>query len=443
MRRELILFNTHGLTGSEILAGAFTCVDGVRVLPGQNFIQIGAALYRPHNYAGATPEAVFASLNQEQIMRNGRIWMGLTKLMSSTERAAYDRTAHAREFVARLGPARGFLDCVRIYSEAYFASAGQPLAAGEAVAITGGNFLLNHGDDILADEGVRIIDVTGDIFIWLAFISQRMTFDCVQAAEFWFVNRLWLADCARRNQRVRLVRLEDYAAAPAAVVRELAGWLGRKTTVSAAQAGTLRFNAALMDHLLQDAAALRRIYGTLPMFVAAENFDKLAAGWLAQSGMGQELARYGRYWNTTGHTNFDVIGPIEKKILRLAGVAGLPEDLPTSVWFYHRAVKLHSDTYNAPEPAWFHPLGSLEEEVDLPVLPYFIKVVVGYLRGILRSYELFLHSYIPMRQQPLYRLLQAPEIRRRAAECGFADWIDGLEAQIDQVEARLRCGEGN
>lgn len=444
MRRELILVNTLGLTGSEILAGALSHLQGVRILPGQNFIQFGAALYRPHDYAGATPEVIFASLNQEQTMRNGRIWVGLTKLMGPAERAAYDRAGHAREFAARLGPGRGFLECVRAYAEAYFASAGQPLAPGEAVAIAGGNFLLNHGEAIAADDRVQVIDVAGSLYTWLAAISQRMTFDCVQAAEFWFVNRLWLADYTRRHSRIRQVRLEEYAGNPANFMRALGDGLGRTMTASATvQPGTVRFDPAQMAQVLHDAAALRRIYGPLPVFVAAENFDMQVAGWLATPGMEAELAHYGRYWNTTGHTNFDVIGPVEEKILRLAGVAGLPADLPTSVWFYHRAVRLHSDCYNAPEPAWFHPLGCLEDEVELPALPYFIKATVGYVRGLLGGYALFLHSYIPVRQQRLYRMLQAPEVRRKAVECGIADWIDGLEAQINQVEARLQRGEGN
>ncbi len=444
MQRELIFVNTCGLTGSDILAGALTGVEGVRVLPGQNFIQFGAALYRPHDYQGASPREIFASLNQEQVMRNGRIWMGLTKLMSPAERSAYDRAAHEREFSARLGASRAFPDYVRVYAEAYFASAGMPLGDDEAIAIAGGNFLLNHGEAIAADQAVRVIDVTGAIYTWLAFISQRMTFDCVQAAEFWLVNRLWLADCAQRHQRMCTVRLEDYTSAPGEFLRGLAGWLGRKISARpAGQAGTVRFNPEIMNRVRQDAAGLRRIYESLPVFVAADAWDARATEWLARPGLVHELARYRRYWNTTGHTNFDVIGPVEKRIIGLLGVAGLPPDLPTSVWFYHRAVKLHSDCYHAPEPGWFHPLGVLEDEVDLPALPYFIKAVVGYLRGILRGYELFLHSYIPMRQQRLYRLLQAPEIRRKAVEGGFADWLDGLEAQIDQVEARLRRGEGN
>ena len=161
---------------------------------------------------------------------------------------------------------------------------------------------------------MRVIDVTGAIYTWLAFISQRMTFDCLQAAEFWLVNRLWLADCAQRHQRMCTVRLEDYTSAPGEFLRGLAGWLGRAATASpAVQPGTVRFNPARMEHVLRDATALRRIYGTLPVFAAAENFDALAAGWLALPGMVHELARYRRYWNTTGHTNFDVIGPVEKR----------------------------------------------------------------------------------------------------------------------------------
>ena len=50
--REVIFINTLGLTGSELMAAALTAAAGVRVLPGQNFIQHEMRLYRPHDYRG-------------------------------------------------------------------------------------------------------------------------------------------------------------------------------------------------------------------------------------------------------------------------------------------------------------------------------------------------------------------------------------------------------
>lgn len=439
--RELVFINTLGLTGSEFVAAALRETAGLRVLPGQNFIQQGHALYRPHAYAGRSAAEVFAELNREQVMRSGRIWMGLTKHMSPAERAGYDRPAHAREFCARLGEARDYRHCVMVYAETFFLTAGKELEESEGVAVCGGNFALNFAAEPGFAAQTRVVDVTNGIYTWLAMISQRMTFDGMAAAQFWLVNRLWLARFSRRNPRVLSVALEDYHRDPAAVTAKLHQQLGRNVrTKSFPQPGFKDYNPAIMEGVMEDAAGLHRIYHGLPLFELAENFEGYAAELLARPGMDRLLDRYQAYWNTTGHTNFDVIGPIEQEIISGLERETIPPAGFTSAWFYHRAYRLDSDHYNAPAAHWCHPLGGLEDEIELPLLPFYLKIAIHYLRSLIESYQVFLHSYIPMRQQALYRRLQDPRARKKAVECGFAPWLDELESKIDAIEVQVNKG---
>lgn len=436
--RELIFINTLGLTGSEFIAAALSDTVGVRLLPGQNFIQYNMVLYRPHDYAGRSAHEVFAQLNREQIMRTGRCWMGLTKHMSPTERAAYDRPAHEREFCRTLGERRDFNHCVAVYAEAYFSALGQPLIEGEKVVICGGNFALNSVAYPDFSATARIVDVTNGIYTWLAMISQRMIFDCIGACQFWLVNRLWLARYAKLHPRYLQVALEDYHRDQAGVTTRLRQQLGLDSrTGNSVPPGLLRYNAAIIDSVLEDAADLRKIYGSLPLFQLAENFEARAEELLAHPDMSKSLDRYQEYWNSTGHTNFDVIGPIERRIISLLPVEVMPSDPDTSVFFYHQAFQLHSDHYDSPVAHWRHPLGMLEDEIEMPLLPFFLKIAIHYLRSIVAGYEVFLHSYVPVRERPLYRRLQDPQVKRKMAECGFSSWLDDLEKQIDNIEAHL------
>ena len=436
--RDLVFINTLGLTGSEIMAAALQGTAGLRVLPGQNFIQHDKVLYRSHAYASCGAREVFAQLNREQVMKSGRIWMGLTKHMNPAERAAYDRATHEREFCARLGEARDYLHCVTVYAEAYFAAAGRPLGEGERLAICGGNFALNSAAYPGFAQQVHVVDVTNQIYTWLAMISQRMTFDCVAACQFWLVNRLWLARFSRRHGRCTSVALEDYHRDPAGVIAGLQKQLGLGAGGEAtAEPGFMAYQPAIMAGVLADADKLRRIYHGLPLFDLAENFDAHVPRWLEQPEINRLLDRYQAYWNTTGHTNFDVIGPIEQELMMNLGVMALPEKVSTSVWFYHRAFRLDSDHYNTSRVHWRHPLGMLEDEIELPRLPFYLKIAVHYLQAIIASYRVFLHSYVPLRHQAIYRRLQDPAVRKKAAECGFGPWFDDLEKQIDEIEAQV------
>jgi len=437
--RELVFINTIGLTGSDLVAAALNGTAGLRVLPGQNFIQHDKALYRPHTYARASAPEVFAQLNREQIMKSGRIWMGLTKHMNSAERAAYNRTTHEGEFCARLGAPRDYLHCVTVYAEAYFIAAGRTLGESDRIAICGGNFALNSRDYPDFGQQVHVIDVTNHIYTWLAMINQRMTFDCVAACQFWLVNRLWLARFGLQHRRYTRVALEDYHRDPNKVIAGLQSQLGLSAGVKKLpEPGVLAYNPTIMAGVLADADMLRRIYHRLPLFDLAENFEAKGAHLLERPEINRLLDRYQAYWNTTGHTNFDVIGPIEQELIANLGVDVWPAKISTSVWFYHRAFQLDSDHYDTPVAHWRHPLGHLEDEIELPRMPFFLKIAVRYLQAIIEGYRFFLHSYLPLRNQAIYRRLQDPAFKKKAVECGFSAWLEDLEKQIDEIEAQVK-----
>jgi len=85
---RLLILNTIGLTGVEVLLTELSRVPGILALPGQNFSMFGHNLYRPHDYTSYSAADVFESLNRVLLTKDGRIWMGLTKHMTFEERAA-------------------------------------------------------------------------------------------------------------------------------------------------------------------------------------------------------------------------------------------------------------------------------------------------------------------------------------------------------------------
>src|SRR5262245_4329883 len=128
MALPLLLINSIGLTGAEILTSTLARHPRLRMLPGQNFIGFGNCLYRRNDYASLSAQELFQSLAEEYLMTSGRIWSGLTKDMRPDERAAYDRDAHRARFLAQTTGSASLLDHARTFTLSYFADGASPAA---------------------------------------------------------------------------------------------------------------------------------------------------------------------------------------------------------------------------------------------------------------------------------------------------------------------------
>ena len=91
---KLLLVNTIGLTGADLLLPKLSLYKEIAILPGQNFGIYKDNLYRVHEYKGWDNSDVFDSLSRNLYTKGGRIWMGLTKNMEEVERKAYPKVLH-------------------------------------------------------------------------------------------------------------------------------------------------------------------------------------------------------------------------------------------------------------------------------------------------------------------------------------------------------------
>ena len=437
MAPPLLLVNSIGLTGSEILTAELARHPGLRMLPGQNFIGFGNCLYRQNDYAALSPAELFQSLAEEYLMTSGRIWSGLTKDMKAGERAAYDRDAHRARFIAKAGKSGSLLDHARGFALSYFAdgAAAQPACLG----FFGQNLVLSHGRELEQRDDFRILGCVNRIELWLANISQRMTWDCRQAAKFWIVNHLLLELFAARRPQFLAVDLEGLVDDRAATLGRIWRHLNLEPAASAAAApGFIRFDAAIFAAVRRDAELLSRIYGDTAGVRLARDFAQWAPAFLAEAGNVALLERYRDYWNSTSHTNFDWIGPLEEEIFeRACRLAGCADGRNPSLDFYHRYHRLSSLNHSEPQVLEPQILGCLEEEIVVPLMPFFLKICIEHLAGLARIAERQAHSYRSLRGSSLYARLTAPEGRRAIEQLRLGAHLAALEEQIDRTEAKI------
>jgi hypothetical protein len=439
---ELLILNTIGLTGAEVLAAALARLQSVYVLPGHNFIEDSRLLYRAHSYTGRSAEDTFDNLALHQYTTGGRCWAGLTKHMNEAQKARYDQRRHRQIFVERVGDSREFSDVVTAYIASFFASMNIDSTGARYLAFYGPNSVLAYHDD-LAARRIKVINWHNRIDLWLAMIGQRMTWDNLAACRFWLVNSLYQRWYGENNPDYLTIDMQEFLGDPLAGMSDICSFLnvpqpagGPPNPVAAL--GFVEYNPAFTAGIERDAAMLRAIYADARHFRMAADFALWWKQCLAVPGMNEDLALYRRYWNSTGHTNFDWLGPLEERIIAAAErVYPVADGSNASLEFYHRYHRVNSDNFDAPECRLMHSLGCLEEDVVLPLQPVFLRTVIAYISSVARCGARQAHSYYPLRKGSLYQRLAAPESRRKIAAAGLDEKFAEMETLIDEVEKKI------
>jgi hypothetical protein len=442
--QQILIANSIGLTGTEILIAELARHPRIAMLPGQNFIGHDGWLYRDRDYARLTGEQVFEDLATEYTMTAGRIWCGLTKNMSPADRARYDKQRHRTLFIARAPSAAASLfDFVRPFAGTYFEAMGWSTEAARYAGFFGQNAVLSHGAELARRAEVRVLSWDNRIDLWLATISQRMTWDCRKAAGFWIIGMLLLEVFSRDTGRLLRVDLERFVAAREAELGRILAFLELEAAPprsdGAAALGFIAFRPEMVSALQQDAALIARIYGDCAAVKAARSFSDWAPGFVADAAHRKLLERYRAFWNSTSHTNFDWPGPLEDEILeRVFAATGARDAGNLSLHFYHEMHALDSLTHDAPRCLKPRPLGVLEADIVLPLLPYFLKVAIEHLSCQAQIAARQAHSYRTLRQNPLYLRLQQPDAVARLRVLGLDNRLAALEEQIARTEERMR-----
>ena len=406
------------------------------MLPGQNFIGFDNCLYRQNDYASLPPPELFQSLAEEYLMTSGRVWSGLTKDMRPDERAAYDRDAHRARFVAQAGKSASLLDHARTFALTYHSHSPSQAAF---VGFFGQNLALSHGRELEQRGDFRMLGCVNRIEYWLANISQRMTWDCLQAAKFWIVNHLVLELFAKRRPQYLAVDLEQFVDDRPATLAKIWHHLGLEPAATgAALPGFIRFDPEVSAGVRRDAELLSRIYGDAAAVQMARSLAQWAPAFLAIEDNVALLERYRDYWNSTSHTNFDWIGPLEEEVFeRARSLSGCRDGGNRSLDFYHRYHRL--DSLNHGEPRVVEPqnLGCLEDDIVVPLMPFFMKICIEHLSNLARIAERQAHSYRSLRGSSLYAKISGVEGRRAIERLRLGERMTALEDQIERAEAKV------
>ena len=437
---KFIALNTIGLTGAEIIAAELARFPDVLMLPGQNFIQFEGRLYRPHVYDGWTPEAIFESLHTHLFTRSGVCWAGLTKSLRTSAPSLYSKDQHRLHFIAMADERGTTLDYFRLFALSYAESAGEPWADKRSFGFFGHNILLNAPYYPDFSERAQVIDTTNPIDYWLANIGQRMVWDSLGAVRFWLVNSLFSRLTALEGGHPFLaVDIRDYVADPDAVRSRLRTFLGSSGQTTSSPPGFIDFDSGHVKAIESNASVLLTLYREEAAFQAALHFGEWCDAFLADPANRRRLRDYQRFWNSTAHTNFDWVGPIETEIVeRVAEHTGYRTEPSLSRWFYHECFSLNSDAWERPVCHLEHHLGRLEEDILLPEMPYFARIVLGYLESVASNFIKRPDSRLPLRESDLYRRLTRPEYRRHFPRWALVDRFAEVEARIDAACSGLR-----
>jgi hypothetical protein len=444
--KKLLVINTIGLTGVEVLASEVSKLPGVAFLPGQNFIQFDSSLYRCHNYSESTPEQIFISLNRHQHTKAGRCWAGLTKHMSSEVKQKYDIDKHQAMFVEALGQEKDTLYCLTHYAQTFLDCMGIDTTDSDYLGFWGANFVLAYSDQPHFSEHVKVINWNADIYSWLAMISNNMTWDCIEACKFWLVNNLFLAHYGNQNSGFVNIDREKFLSdkeSELSSIQQLMHSNVNQQNHSVSDIENLGFvelNNDLIEFIRKAASDLRGIYSENVYFQMADNFEKWQEQFISNDFNHSLLTRYQKFWNSTAHTNFDWVDPISVQIADSA--LGFFEDKKSShnlsCDFYHKYSHLSSDSHEVAKVDIEHYWGNLEEEIIIPRTPYHIKVVLQYLENVACNYIQYSHSCLSLKEGSIYQRIIQPEYQQKIQQFGLTEKMEKVTAYVHEVEELVR-----
>jgi hypothetical protein len=446
--KKLLIINTIGLTGVEVLASEVSKLPGVAFLPGQNFIQFDSSLYRRHDYSESTPEQIFVSLNRHQYTKAGRCWAGLTKHMSSDVKQRYDVDQHKALFVAALGNEKDTLYSLTHYCQTFLDCMGVDTTNSDYLGFWGANFVLAYSDQPHFSEQVKVINWNADIYSWLAMISTNMTWNCIEACKFWLVNNLFLAHYGNQNSGFINIDREKFLSNKESELLSIQQFvhcnavqqdsLYLKSSVE--NLGFVELSHDLVESIQKGSADLRKIYSENVYFQMVDKFGKWSKQFVDDDVNRSLLNKYQKFWNSTAHTNFDWVDPISLQItesaLQIFEYKGSRYNL--SCDFYHRYSHLSSDSYEVAQVDIEHYWGKLEEEIIIPRTPYHIRVVLQYLENVACNYIKHSHSCLSIKKGHIYQRIIQPEYQQKIQLFSLTEKMEKVNAFIHQVEELVK-----
>lgn len=445
----LLAITTIARSGGELFHQSLALHPEILMLPGQNFSSFDGVLYRAHNYQDYSAKEVFDSLRSHCYTREAnRIWSGLTKGMSSEERRRYLDSEHLRMFGEEWpGPMADFQENIACFAKTYFAAMGQPLADARYVGVFTNNWALSVLPQSVSRFGTRIVHVGASAGLWAAIITESWTYNPVKAMKFWICGSL--AQRAFENELVgRVVKASaDYFLADQG--RAIGDVLAALDLPSEYKERPLGAGFSPVDYgrwrAMADLASMQAtILRGADTFVLAEQFEQWADEFLADEAGVKLVGRYRAYWNSTAHYGFDVVGPLESEIVdRALQLTGARGDRNWSFRFFFELVSMTSRSFSTPTVHTDMGLGCLEDDLVLPVSPYYLRAAIAYLEKVLSSQDYDPWTYQPLAKSSLYRRLEDLTQKGVLAKLGLGSIWQDLHAHAERVAGLVSTSQAS
>lgn len=437
---KLLLINTIGLTGADLLLPKLSKYEEIAILPGQNFSVFKDNLYRVHDYKGWKSSDIFNSLARNLYTKQGRMWMGLTKFMKDEDRSAYPKDLHKEIFSLNLKDSRDFVDIIKTYILAYYEACGLDFSERLFASWFSNNVLLNHNQYNKFDEEVKVIHVSCSISRWLTHISQTKTWDCSKSIKFWLVNNLYALAYSLEKGNTLIINTDELLSSEEDLMNKIEKFLSLKK-VNNSQAlypGFLLINNNIIEEQEKLSKQIDKIYKDNGLYKLASSFEDWSADFVKKDNVKEMLGNFSKFWNSTCHTNLDWIGPIGDQIIEeVIKFTEVKNERNFSYTFYHEYFELNSDHYDQVNVNLNHFLGCLEDQIVLPLLPFFIRICIQYLSSSAENCMKSAHSYVSFKQGKIYKTLITDEFQIKISNFGLRKNFENLEDLI--LEAEKTC----
>ena len=99
---------------------------------------------------------------------------------------------------------------------------------------------------------------------------------------------------------------------------------------------------------------------------------------------------------------------------------------------------LNSDNYDRVSSNLCHNLGYLEDHIEIPPLPYFIKICITYLTQVAENNLYLGHSFISPREGSIYERLISDELQEKIDSIGWRERFKAMEEKLDKLDSMFK-----
>ena len=450
----LVVLNSYGFSGAETLATYLASHVQIGLLPGQNFIQQNNNLYRPLRIPENDANTCFELLATKQYTKAGVQWAGLGKFMAPAYAARYSLATHKTGFIAgyeRLSSTekKRYTSVVKCYIESFFDCMGEDSAAFQHYGFYGSNLLLNASAYPNFHRDVRILQVLPSPAQWLALASQSLTWNSEKALNFFTIQNLFIKHFEKSHDNIhrisfhRLITDTKNTLDNCCEFLNIAAW---EATSPVSGQGHAPATQSFFDKIFDDAEKINSIYAGSFWYEIASNIDEWADHFLKDNDGVLLLEKYRAYWNSTSHIAFDWSGPLELQIMDLvqqhasksSSVKSGVRNTSVAYQFYQKWYELNSIDHRAVVGDAMFPIGTLEEDIPLPKLQYFMRIAIHYIHTSVKLQGEKLHSYRSVKNAHLFSRLCDEKMQTSLDKNFLRDEFDAMQDAVNHTEELFR-----